>query len=109
MSKCLKESIKTLEVVSRIRNKKIRESVLHELSDDDNFFNVLREIVENTLRKNIPIKSKDKKALKKHKGTLLEFVTPNLSKNKKRKLIKQSGGFLPLLVPLLTSFLSSVE
>lgn len=38
MSKCLKESIKTLEVVSRIRNKKIRESVLHELSDDDNFF-----------------------------------------------------------------------
>lgn len=106
MSSTLKKYLSDLKFISGIKNKKIRENILKELSKDEMLFNALKEMVENVVRKNIPMKSKEKRLLKKYKKTLMLYMRPKISKRKKRQIVSQSGGFLPILVPVLSAFLS---
>ncbi|MDI9312886.1 MAG: hypothetical protein QM535_21935 [Limnohabitans sp.] len=108
MSSTLKNYIQQLQFISKIKNKKIREGILQEFSNDQRFFNALKEIVENTLRKNIPLKPKEKRSLRKYKKILLQFTKPKISKRKKKQLVVQSGGYLNILIPVITSFLTSL-
>ena len=85
----------------------MRDGILKQMSDDEKFFNVIREIVEKTMKKNLPIKKKEKRLLKKHKKILLQFIKPSIPKLHKKRLVVQSGGFLPILFPILASFLGS--
>jgi len=108
MSLTLKKYIENLKFISEIKNKKIRYNILKELSKDERLYNALREIVENVLRKNIPLKNKEKKSLKKYKKTLLMYMKPKVSRKKKRQIISQSGGFLPILIPIISAFSSKI-
>ena len=107
MSSLLRNYYKQLEFIAKIKNKRVRDGILRQMSDDDKFFNVIREIVENTVKKNIPMKKKEKRLLKKHKRILLQFIKPSIPSKHKKRLVVQSGGFLPILFPILASFLGS--
>jgi predicted nucleic acid-binding OB-fold protein len=108
MSKLLKNNIPQLQFIAGIKNKKLREKILKEKSSDEKLFSSLKEIVENTLRKKLPIKPRTKKLLQRHKNKFKKFIKPTISKRSRKTLLSQSGGYLPILIPLVVSFLSSI-
>lgn len=97
----------TLQLICKIKNVKKREQVLKEFCQDPHFCSVIRQIAKNTLRKEsiLPIKGKMIQRLKKHSS-----VIKGLARKKKgyRKLAVQSGGFLPIVIPLITSIIAEI-
>lgn len=66
----------------------------------------LCEICLNVLKGNIPV---NKYKLKKYKNTLRTLAKKSFSMQKKRKLLlNQSGGFLPVIAPAILSALGSI-
>lgn len=107
MSSSLKNYITQLQFIAKIKNRKVRDGILRQWSDDDQFFKVLKEIVENAMKKNLPLKANQKKSLRKYKSTLIQFINPKIPKRKRKQLVSQSGGFLPMLIPAVASFLAT--
>jgi len=108
MSKSLKKSFHFLNLLSKIKNEKKRKDLLKEISDDDTIFSALSEIARNQVKGNIKLNKKQSHHLKKHSKTIKGFCCKKIPLNKRRKLIVQSGGFLPILLPLVAGVLGSI-
>ncbi|KAF2886226.1 hypothetical protein ILUMI_19947 [Ignelater luminosus] len=69
------------------------------------------ECVYNTLKGKVPLSTKQKAKLARHKSILRKLVKPGESiKKKKRLLLQKSGTFLPLiLTPILSSMLEAMK
>lgn len=104
VSKCLKNNFPILQAISKIKNLKTRQKLLKVLADDKLFFQSLREIATNCLEGNIPLDEKTKTALQKHKKIIRNLAT-HTNGTKRRKIVSQTGGFLPFLVPAAASVL----
>jgi hypothetical protein len=64
------------------------------------------DCAKNVLNGNVPMSKARKKKLVKHKKVLRALANPRISINRKRLAFKnQTGGFLPLLIPLLAPIL----
>ena len=62
------------------------------------------DCVTNVLRGNVRLSAKQTKALRRHKAALRALVEKRKGLNKKRELLVQKGGFLPLLLaPILSA------
>ena len=58
---------------------------------------------------NIPLQQREKVKLRKYSKVLKKFAEKKKkSKKSRQKLIQQSGGFLPILIPVVTSILSEL-
>ena len=68
----------------------------------------ISEIALNTLKGNIILTPQLYKKLRKNRNILRSLASKNCSFCKKRKIIGQQGGFLPLLIPATLSALSSL-
>lgn len=67
------------------------------------------ECAQNTLQGNVPLNPKQTRRLSKYKRVLRNLSKPGGSWVKKRKQIRQKGGFLvPLLAPIIGSLLSEI-
>jgi len=105
MSQRLKDHcaiLKKLAKVSPARRKKILAEA------DDELLCCLCECALNTLKNNVALTNTQFKKLGRHKKILRLLANKRISiKSKRKKILKQAGGFLlPLLVPILTSVLS---
>ena len=73
---------------------------------------LIRHICEcalNVLHGNVPLKPVHKKRLRKHAHILRKLSNPGGHLARKKKLIVQSGGFLPaLLAPIIGTVLASL-
>lgn len=100
MSEAVKSYLQFLRGVSRKTLPK-RTAILKEFSDDRVLFDALSEISHNLLKGNIKVNKNQFKRLKKHTPVLKALDCPKTRKcsAKRRKLIEQSGGFLPFLIP----------
>lgn len=87
---------------------KIKKSLLNEMSKNDSYFKALFEIVNNIARKNVKLDTKTKKRLKKYKKLMYIILTRPKSKVKRAKAIKQSGGFLPIVLPIIGTVIAEV-
>ncbi|MDI9312901.1 MAG: hypothetical protein QM535_22010 [Limnohabitans sp.] len=105
MSTTLLKYMNALKFISSIKNEKVRKAVLKEFSKKDDFYAALQEIAENTVKKVIPIKPRDKKKLHPFKSDITCFLKNYKSKATKRKKVIQSGGWLNILIPTLFSLL----
>ena len=80
--------------------KDARSQIINDLNSEG--INVLSETVHNVLRKGTPLKDGQKRRLikeyAKNKNVLLEIAKRRGSFKNKRKLLKQSGGFLGTLL-----------
>lgn len=86
---------------------KLRNAIVK--NADDDLIKTLHEIAHNTLHKNNPINVKQKKILKRYKTPIRSLACPKRSLSQKRKLIIQSGGFLPaLLGTVLSGLIGSI-
>lgn len=84
--------------------KKVKRRQLLESAPKDSIL-CLCDCANNILRGNVPLKLREKKCLSHHKSTLRALASGKRSKDikKKRKLLIQKGGFLPmLLAPILS-------
>jgi len=103
----LKNAYNKLNFIAKIKNPQLRSRLLLTVADDQ-LYNALHEIAVNYNRGNIKLKSNQKRQISKFKNLLKRLATKPKSKAIKRKLIKQSGGFLPFILPLIANLIPSV-
>lgn len=111
MSTNLRNCVKYLEFASKIPNKKLRQKVFANLCEHEKMFCAVREIAANIVHKNIKLDRKHKRQLRRY-GTGLRKLSM-LKKNprsatSKRKIINQTGGSLPILIPLIIDILATL-
>ena len=62
----------------------------------------LCDCVQNIAVGNVPLTDDEKRKLKYHKGRMSQLLNKKVSYKKKRQILTQSGGFIPLLLmPIL--------
>ena len=106
MSKNLRKCMKTMHLLCSTQNKKLRKSIIQEMAKHQCFFEAIYEIVNNIHLKNIKLKnlkSLDKKRLKKFLPLLRKIHSCPKNKSIRKKLVVQTGGWLPIVLPVLTT------
>lgn len=100
----LKRVIECLPTITKIAKAKSIEKRLKLLKEARNcIYFAISEITLNVLQGKIPLKSTAKKKLLNHKAAIRKIATKSISLPTRKKVILQSGGFLPsLLIPAIT-------
>ena len=99
MSNNLRKCLNKMKHYCNTDCKNLKKSMLHEMSSDDKYFNAILEIITNVSLKNIAIPVKEKNKLKKHIKVFNKIMIKPKNKKIRKKLIKQSGGAWPILIP----------
>lgn len=97
--------VKELDSLSKAKSKEQRNSLLREA--ENCVIDAISEIAKNCLAGNIPLRKCDFIKLKKYKNILRE-ISKKSSNISRRKIIKQNGGILQLLIPPALSLIASV-
>jgi hypothetical protein len=110
MSNNLKRCASVLSLVSRIRNKSLRDSILREISCDDHIYDALSELAVNTLKGNVPLTKRQKEKLRRQKRFIssLSCDRKKHSLRKRKYLVRQSGGYLATVLPIIVTLLSEL-
>lgn len=100
MSARLKRNWDLLKVLKAAHPKQRKALIM---TSTDDLILAICEIVDNVLRGTVKLTSKQKVQLKKYKSVLRNTANHKVTKSRKRRIIAQKGGFLPLiLAPALT-------
>jgi hypothetical protein len=83
-----------------------RKCLINSASTDN--INAISEAALNTLRGNIPLNKRQKSKLKKYKSKIRSLAKRRLSTKKRKLLLVQEGGVLPVLLAPLLSILAGV-
>jgi len=90
------------ELLCGTKKKQSRKKLFSKASSDN--IDGLSEIALNILKGNIPLDTNQKKKFKRHKEKIRKLGRRNFSTKKKKSLLVQEGGFLPLLIaPFLSA------
>ena len=95
-----------LKLLSESKTPKRRKLLIDWASKKD--IDALSEIALNTLKGNLKLSPNVFKKIQKHKRTIRLIACKKQKISKKKRIIKQSGGFLPLLIPAAISVVSSI-
>jgi hypothetical protein len=102
MSQNLRNCLKDLEFVSKIKCNKTQKNLLKYMSKSPKYYIALREIAINVIKGNVETDEKTKNRLRKNKNVIYNLVKSDNCSAKRKKLVVQSGGWLWLL-PLISS------
>lgn len=105
MSKALKHK-DYLSLLSKSKSKK-RRHLLIDLANTAEI-KAIAECILNILSGNIRLKSNQKKKLKRYRSALRDVANKHYSTKQKKYILRQKGGFLPALLPLAISALTSI-
>lgn len=107
MTKELKEKLTVLKMILSLpQRKRLQAFSLFEHHLDK----AIREVVLNTLNKNIPLSDKQKHDLSKYKNDLRLLARNKLSKKRKKRLIvHQQGKGIPLFLSILLPALDVIS
>jgi len=108
MSDNLRACLLILKAISRIKNYKARQKILNEFNGEECIYKAIKEMAVNVVNGNIKLSRIQRTKLAKYKSFIKEAAKPTNSKLKRKRVIVQSGGFLPYLVPVVLSLLSSI-
>ncbi len=111
MSHSVKRTLDFLILLAKIKNAKKRNLILKEISGDKVLFKALSEIAHNFMKGNIPLGSDKKKKLKRHRRVLKALDCPKSANclSKRKKVIEQAGGILPILIPAAAAALGHLS
>ena len=107
ISSSLRKSMPLLKGISTLNEAK-RKKVLSDIGQDPTIYHALREIAHNTIKGNVKLNNNQKLKLKRHNKTLKALCVNCKCAKKRKKLVVQSGGFLPLLIPAVAGLISSI-
>ncbi len=106
----LKNNLPTLKLICNCTKKSNTKKLI--IEGDDNLIRVLNDCVLNTLNGNINLSKKEKKRLRKFKIYLRRILKQKTTKDKKKILVQEGHGFLPLILPgaitLITALLENI-
>ena len=94
-----------LDQLAKARSDKQRKFLLKRAKDC--VIDSISEIALNCLKGNVPIKNCDFKKLRRYKSILRKISSPSPC-YKRRKILVQKGGFLPILLNTALGFLGSL-
>jgi len=100
----IKKNLKQLKRLSKAKAKE-RTSIIN--NADDELIKSICEIAFNTLNRNAPLSNTQFRKLSKHKHIVRRLSKKGESIKKKKAIIKQKGGFLPLLITPLLALLAA--
>ena len=86
-----------------------RKKLIEVYSNSDRIYWALFEIVRNILNKSIPMSDKRYEKLDKFHRTVKMFKYITKSQSKRRKMIKASADYLPIIVPPVEAALKRME
>jgi hypothetical protein len=111
MSYSVRRTLDFLKMLSKIKSVNKRNAILKEISGDKVLFDSLSELAHNLLKGNIPLKKGQLQKLKRHNKLLKALDCPKTRKclSKRKKVIEQSGGFLPILIPAAAAALGHLS
>jgi hypothetical protein len=103
----LKHHFKELRSICRCKGKR-RKLILQRASGD--LIRTVAQVAKNAIKGNIPLTSRQKQRLRRHKKTLRALsVNRSSIKNKRKLLIQKGGALLPLLLgPILSAVAGSI-
>ena len=107
MSLNLRKCMEKLKTLASIKDDKVRAKALADVSDSC-LYKALHEIAVNTVGKKITLSPKVKKSLRKYNLKIKKLSCKTKDTKKQKKLVVQSGGFLPILIPAVTSIITSL-
>ena len=108
MSANLRKCMKELKIAMNYKHKPTREAILKYLSHKKCIYNALREISMNILSKKLKLKRKHIRRLNPHVKTIKALKRGVKTPKERKKLVLQSGGFLPWLLPVIASAIPAV-
>ena len=109
VSKHLRQALPMLDILTRLSKRK-RMKELAEMGGEIKLYNALHEIAFNTIKGPVKLTEVQKRKIKPYRKTL-EDLCKKKYKNcikKRKELIIQSGGFLPIVLPTIVSLLSAI-
>lgn len=101
------ETLPKLKKIAKFSNLK-RKKALLQVGGNADVYKTLREIAHNTLKGKVKFNKFQKKRLKPYSGKLEKLCNFEKCKKRRKELIVQSGGFLPILIPAVASLISSL-
>ena len=105
MSELLKRNWPLLLLLEKV-TPKLREELLVGLAESDEFCKLIEEIYHNVIKGHVKLPKEVEQKVRAKKKLCLCLSTLRKSTKSKRKLaLKQSGGFLPILLPLIWEIL----
>lgn len=107
MSSNLHECIPKFKKVIRIKDPIKRKEQLSKIANSC-IYKALNEIAINTVKKKVPLSEKDKEQLQKDQIKIVKLACYTTEPNKRKRLITQSGGILPILIPAVASILTTL-
>ena len=107
MSANLKQNWKLLESIARNKYSRSRKTHLKQACEDESFQHCMREICHNTVKRKVPLSLKDVRKLYKYKKSIKE-IAKKRSKSRKTHIVQGGAGFLPILIPIISSLLAGV-
>jgi hypothetical protein len=108
MSQNLRNCIRELELVSKLKDGRTRRTVLSQLAKKKCIYLALREIALNIVKKNIKLPSKQLRTFLKHEKLIKALARGKGGVHLKKRAVMQSGGFISTILPLLLPILSSI-
>lgn len=105
MSKRVQRHLNELKVLSKLKPKQTKLLIRHANND---LVKCVCECMQNVANGVVHISPATKMKLSKHRNKIRKIINKRTKIAKKKKLLEQSGGFLPLLLAPIVGLLGSV-
>ena len=107
VSKQVLKALPLLSFISQLPNKGKLDYMLNQMGGSQEIFDALTEITGNYIKDKIPMKKLHSKLVNQHRRVIKKFHCEKVRKNPKLRslAIKQSGGYIPYLVPAAASYI----
>jgi len=103
----LRDNLDFLTLLAKAKRPEKRRNLLEVATAEQ--LRTIIDCIKNVLYSDkIPLTSKDKRALKKHKSVLITLANKRLPAETRRDLLCQRGGFLPALIPPILAVVGSL-
>ena len=105
-SENLKKCLKELKIVATYKNKHKRDAIIEFLSKRSCVYRALREIAMNIINQEIKLNRTQIEKLGPHAKIIKRLQCGVKDKRSKQKLVQQTGGFLPWLIPIISTLVT---
>ena len=112
-SKVLQECLPVLKVIASVKSPALRKQVLQDATRNPEtlkcLYIALHELAVNTVQGHIPLRTKDKQKLRRSRqATHIKTLATPSNRYNKRRLVVQSGGWLPIVLPIAGAIISKI-
>ena len=94
--------------IAKVRDPKKRQELLRDISHQKCFRKALVEIGYNTNDKKVPLSRKTKNKLVSSSKIIQKLAAKPRKKRIRKRLVTQSGGFLPYLIPAVAAVVTQL-